>query len=54
MLNDEGDVLLRHEMSLKVIYEKVTFLNCDFCKIFWAMTGYTYKLFKNIPRAKGT
>ena len=29
-----GDVLLRHEISLKVICEKVKFSNCEFCNNF--------------------
>ena len=29
-----GDVLLRHEISLKVICEKVKFSDCEFCNNF--------------------
>ena len=43
-----GDVLLRSEISLKVICEKVKRSNYDFANIFMTMKEHTYKLFKNI------
>ena len=45
----KGDVLLRREISLKVICEKSNF-QTDFCTIFMTMNGHTctYKLFKDI------
>ena len=33
----KGDVLLRNEILLKVICEKVQFSNCDLCDIFVTM-----------------
>ena len=44
----QGVVLLRLEISLKVICEKVKFSNCDFAILFMTMNGHTSKLFKNI------
>ena len=42
----EGDVMLRHEISLKAICQKVKFSNCDFYNNFVTMNGHTNKLFK--------
>ena len=50
-LSIKGVVLLRCEISLKVICENVKFSNCDFCNNWrdyeWTYIC-TYKLFKNI------
>ena len=42
----KGGVLLRREISLKVICEKVKFSNCDFCNNFRDYK-WTY-IFKNV------
>ena len=46
--NRKGVVLLKREISLKVICEKVKFSKCDFAIIFATMNRRTSKLFKNI------
>ena len=46
---NKGVVLLRREISLKAICEKVKFSRCDFWNSFFVtMNGHKYKLFKNI------
>ena len=55
----KGVVLLRREISLKIICEKVNFQTVSFAIIFVTMNGHIYKLSKRIyfvmfkPREKG-
>ena len=44
----KGGVLLRREISLKVICEKSNFQIVIFAIVFVTMNGHAYKLFKNI------
>ena len=47
-MTKEIDVLLRREISIKTVCEKVKFLNSDFAMILVTLNEQTYKLFRII------